>query len=139
MTVHGAKGLEFTRVFVVGMEEGLFPHSRSIAEKDDMEEERRLLYVAITRAKKKLYVSLARNRLMYGGRQSNMPSRFLVEIPEKNVTRVAPMGIFHRNSSAGREKIIWKKEVEIIETRRIVQDFEIEKETAEDFREIDEW
>ena len=49
------------------------------------------------------------------------------------------MGIFHRNSSAGREKIICKKEVEIIETRRIVQDFEIEKETAEDFREIDEW
>lgn len=139
MTVHAAKGLEFIRVFVVGMEEGLFPHSRSITEKDDMEEERRLLYVAITRAKKKLYVSLARNRLMYGGRQANMPSRFLAEIPERVVTRIGPMGIFHRNSRAGREKNIWKKEVEVVETRRIVQDWEVEKETAEDFKEIDNW
>ncbi len=82
MTLHSAKGLEFPVVFIVGLEEGIFPHSRSLWEKDQLEEERRLMYVGITRAKQKLYLSYATRRLIYGQSQSNTPSRFLSEIPE---------------------------------------------------------
>ena len=83
MTMHAAKGLEFPYVFVVGMEEGLFPSLRSIGEYEEMEEERRLCYVALTRAKKRLYLTSAKQRMLYGHTSSNMPSRFLKEIPEK--------------------------------------------------------
>lgn len=82
MTLHAAKGLEFPVVFIVGMEEGLFPHSRSLWEKEQMEEERRLCYVGITRAKEFLYLSYASKRLFYGETSSNAPSRFLADIPE---------------------------------------------------------
>ncbi len=85
MTMHAAKGLEFPNVFVVGMEEGLFPSARTIGEYEEMEEERRLCYVALTRAKKRLYLTSARQRMLYGHTSSNMPSRFLKEIPEKLV------------------------------------------------------
>jgi DNA helicase II / ATP-dependent DNA helicase PcrA len=83
MTLHSAKGLEFGKVFMVGMEEGLFPHSRALMEKEEMEEERRLAYVGITRAKKKLYLTYARRRLFFGTRSSNVVSRFLGDIPER--------------------------------------------------------
>lgn len=82
MTAHAAKGLEFPVVFMVGMEEGLFPHSRSLFDPLELEEERRLCYVAITRAKEKLFLSHARRRLYFGKHSSNMPSRFLSDIPE---------------------------------------------------------
>lgn len=82
MTIHAAKGLEFDEVVITGMEEGMLPHSRSLMEKDDLEEERRLLYVAMTRAKEKLHLTMARFRLVYGGRHNTTPSRFLAEIPE---------------------------------------------------------
>jgi len=82
MSLHSAKGLEFPVVYMVGMEEGLFPHSRSIMDKEQMEEERRLAYVGITRAKDKLYMTYARKRLIYGSITSAMPSRFLHDIPE---------------------------------------------------------
>lgn len=82
MTMHAAKGLEFKVVFLVGMEEGLFPHSRSLLDNLELEEERRLCYVGMTRAKEKLYLSFCENRLFFGTRSSNMPSRFLSEIPE---------------------------------------------------------
>ena len=82
MTIHASKGLEFKTVFLVGMEEGLFPHTNSLIEEDGLEEERRLCYVAITRAKEKLYLTLARSRLYFGSIQSNIPSRFLSEIPQ---------------------------------------------------------
>lgn len=81
MSLHAAKGLEFEVVFLVGMEEGLFPHSRSILEKEKLEEERRLCYVGITRARKKLIVSYARQRYLYGTRKRQLPARFLKEIP----------------------------------------------------------
>lgn len=81
MTMHAAKGLEFPVVFVAGMEEGLFPHSRTIFDPHELEEERRLCYVALTRAKEKLFVTLARWRTIYGTRQANIPSRFLTEMP----------------------------------------------------------
>lgn len=81
MTVHAAKGLEFPYVFLIGMEEGLFPHTQSLGELMELEEERRLCYVAITRAMSKLYLTNAKSRLYFGSVQSNLPSRFLSEIP----------------------------------------------------------
>ncbi|MBU2036217.1 ATP-binding domain-containing protein, partial [Patescibacteria group bacterium] len=82
MTLHAAKGLEFPIVFIVGMEEGLFPHSRSLFEPGQLEEERRLAYVGITRAKNLLYLSYASKRLYFGENVSNPPSRFIIDIPE---------------------------------------------------------
>jgi len=83
MTLHAAKGLEYPIVFIVGMEEGLFPHSRSLFETNQLEEERRLAYVGITRAKNLLYLSYASRRLYFGENVSNPPSRFIVDIPEE--------------------------------------------------------
>ncbi len=80
MTLHAAKGLEFPVVFMVGMEETVFPHSRALYDQHEMEEERRLCYVGMTRAKEELYLSYATARLLYGGMQHNPPSRFLSEI-----------------------------------------------------------
>ena len=82
MTLHAAKGLEFPVVFMVGMEEDLFPHSRSASGRDELEEERRLCYVGMTRAMEKLYLTHARRRRIFGDYQFNPPSRFLGEIPE---------------------------------------------------------
>lgn len=81
MTMHSAKGLEFPMVFVVGVEEGIFPGIRAIGEADEMEEERRLCYVAMTRAKEKLYMTCAAQRMLFGRTSNNRPSRFLGEIP----------------------------------------------------------
>lgn len=83
MTVHSSKGLEFPVIFVVGLEEGIFPHSRSAFSQQELEEERRLMYVAITRAKEKVYLVYADQRTIYGSTQINPPSRFVSEIPEK--------------------------------------------------------
>lgn len=82
MTLHAAKGLEFPIVFMIGMEEGLFPHSRSLMDKGELEEERRLCYVGMTRAKEKLYLTYARRRLFFGQRTTNTVSRFVLELPE---------------------------------------------------------
>jgi len=82
MTLHSAKGLEFRAVFVVGVEEGLFPHSRALADENEMEEERRLCYVGITRAKERLYLVYATERNLYGRMQFNEKSRFIENIPE---------------------------------------------------------
>ena len=87
MTMHAAKGLEFPNVFLVGFEEGLFPSNRSMNEPDELEEERRLCYVAITRAKKTLTISYARQRMLYGRTTTNLPSRFVDELPEEVVKR----------------------------------------------------
>ena len=85
MTMHSAKGLEFPQVFLVGLEEGLFPGMRAIGEPEEMEEERRLCYVAITRARERLTISYAHQRMLYGRTNACMPSRFLKEIPEECV------------------------------------------------------
>jgi len=90
MTVHSAKGLEFDAVFLTGLEEGLFPHEQSVTEKDGLEEERRLAYVAITRARKRLYLSFARTRMLHGQTRYNLPSRFLEEIPAGLVKWLTP-------------------------------------------------
>lgn len=87
MTMHSAKGLEFPTVFIVGLEEGILPHSRSLLSSGEMEEERRLMYVGLTRAKEKIYLLFTRQRTLYGSTQMNSPSRFLEDIPEKLVDK----------------------------------------------------
>jgi DNA helicase-2/ATP-dependent DNA helicase PcrA len=82
MTLHNAKGLEFPIVFLAGMEEGIFPHMRSLGDPAELEEERRLAYVGITRARQRLYLSLATTRMLFGATHWNSPSRFLTEIPQ---------------------------------------------------------
>ena len=90
MTVHSAKGLEFTSVFITGLEEGLFPHENSINEQNGLEEERRLMYVAITRAKERLYLSHTQSRMLHGQVRYNMPSRFLEELPSDSLKWLTP-------------------------------------------------
>jgi DNA helicase-2/ATP-dependent DNA helicase PcrA len=90
MTVHSAKGLEFHAVFVTGLEEGLFPNENSLTEADGIEEERRLMYVAITRARRRLTLSYAQSRMLHGQTRYGVPSRFFQEIPETLMRRVKP-------------------------------------------------
>ena len=88
MTLHNAKGLEFPVVFMIGMEDGVFPHTRALTDPDELEEERRLCYVGLTRARRRVYVSSARSRMLYGMPSYNPPSRFLKEIPVDLVREV---------------------------------------------------
>lgn len=87
MTMHASKGLEFPNVYLVGFEDGLFPSSRSIGDREEMEEERRLCYVAVTRAKKTLTITHARQRMLYGRTSASLPSRFLKELPQDEIER----------------------------------------------------
>ena len=88
MTAHSAKGLEFPVVFMVGMEEGLFPHSHSLFEPLGIEEERRLAYVGMTRAKEKLFITFAQKRFYFGRHSANAPSRFIEDIPENLIEMI---------------------------------------------------
>ncbi len=90
MTVHSAKGLEFDAVFITGIEEGLFPHEQSLSDADGVEEERRLMYVAITRARKRLYLSFSQTRLLHGQTRYNVKSRFFDELPEAALKWITP-------------------------------------------------
>ncbi len=90
MTVHSAKGLEFDAVFITGLEEGLFPHENSEEADDGVEEERRLMYVAITRARKRLYMSFAQTRMLHGQTRYNMKSRFFDELPDESLKWLSP-------------------------------------------------
>jgi DNA helicase-2/ATP-dependent DNA helicase PcrA len=90
MTVHAAKGLEFDAVFITGLEEGLFPHENSAQEVDGLEEERRLMYVAITRARRRLYLSFSQTRMLHGQTRYNVRSRFLEELPEGSLKWLTP-------------------------------------------------
>ena len=101
MTVHSAKGLEFHAVFISGMEEGLFPHENSITEADGLEEERRLMYVALTRARRRLYLSLAQSRMLHGQTRYNVASRFFHEIPEALLRRINARPRFRDNYNTG--------------------------------------
>lgn len=90
MTVHASKGLEFKAVFITGLEEGLFPHENSLNEDKGLEEERRLMYVAITRARDRLYISHTQSRMLHGQVRYNLPSRFLQELPEHSIRLLKP-------------------------------------------------
>ena len=94
MTVHSAKGLEFHSVFISGLEEGLFPHENSLSEADGREEERRLMYVALTRARRRLYLSFAQSRMLHGQTRYNIASSFFHEIPEALLKRINRGGAF---------------------------------------------
>jgi DNA helicase-2/ATP-dependent DNA helicase PcrA len=97
MTVHAAKGLEFAYVFITGLEEGLFPHERLDDGKTDQEEERRLFYVALTRAEKKIYLTYAHMRTIFGQQRVNMPSSFLNDISKAHVEQAEPAGGKHNS------------------------------------------
>ena len=105
MTVHASKGLEFDCVFITGMEEGLFPHENSMNDRDGLEEERRLMYVAITRARKRLYLSHSQTRMLHGQTRYNPKSRFFEELPEAALKWITPknsgFGSFAPQSGAG--------------------------------------
>jgi len=118
MTLHSAKGLEFPVVFIVGMEEGIFPHSRALVDQSELEEERRLAYVGITRAKEKLFLTHAWSRNLHGSTQYNPPSRFLDEIPGELLQREGSVdsgadegrgGYRPRPEENGAKKIEWTK------------------------------
>ncbi len=106
MTVHASKGLEFDCVFIGGMEEGLFPHENSMSDRDGLEEERRLMYVAITRARKRLYLSHSQTRMLHGQTRYNVKSRFFDELPEEALKWITPrqagFGSFAPDSGAAR-------------------------------------
>jgi DNA helicase-2/ATP-dependent DNA helicase PcrA len=104
MTVHSAKGLEFNNVFITGLEEGLFPHESSSREHDGVEEERRLMYVAITRARERLYMCFAQTRMLHGQTRYNMKSRFFDELPEESLKWLSPKVQSHWS---GNKKSAW--------------------------------
>ncbi|CCD29415.1 DNA helicase II [Candidatus Glomeribacter gigasporarum BEG34] len=99
MTVHAAKGLEFSAVFITGLEEGLFPHQNSIIDASGLEEERRLMYVAMTRARARLYLSFARSRMLHGQSRHSLRSRFLDELPEQTLQHQALHGASARSGA----------------------------------------
>jgi DNA helicase II / ATP-dependent DNA helicase PcrA len=118
MTLHSAKGLEFPSVFIVGLEDGVFPHLRSLGEPAELEEERRLAYVGITRAQRRLYLTNAWSRMLYGATQYNPPSRFLQEVPGQLVQHAEGSREQRRRASQGSrswEPVIGRNLDEIVE------------------------
>ena len=113
MTMHAVKGLEFDYVFVVGFEEGIFPHNNSMDSSEDLEEERRLCYVAITRAKKQLYLINARSRLLFGKVSSNIPSRFINEIGMDMLDEIKKEGLFSLNKKIDKEKMMTDNDLSV--------------------------
>jgi DNA helicase-2/ATP-dependent DNA helicase PcrA len=118
MTLHNAKGLEFPVVFIVGMEDGIFPHLRSLGSPEELEEERRLAYVGITRAKERLYLAHAISRSLWGGSNYNPPSRFLKEIPDDLVEQMGdPLMSGPRYPDLERAAAGWRIGEEVIHDR----------------------
>ena len=108
MTVHAAKGLEFDCVFITGMEEGLFPHENAMSDRDGLEEERRLMYVAITRARDRLYLSHSQTRMLHGQTRYNLKSRFFDELPEGSLKFLTPKRPPARSPWAGSSTPAWQ-------------------------------
>lgn len=109
MTVHSAKGLEFDCVFITGLEEGLFPHENSVADLDGLEEERRLMYVAITRARKRLYLSFSQTRMLHGQTRYNVKSRFFDELPESALKWITPRNQGFGSGFAREYQAAWQR------------------------------
>ena len=108
MTLHSAKGLEFPAVFLVGMEEGIFPGYKSVGEPKELEEERRLCYVGITRAKQHLFISCAKQRTIFGSTSCNQVSRFVKEIPQELLDGYEEVFIENENKTYGDYQYEWK-------------------------------
>lgn len=126
MTLHSAKGLEFPVVFMVGLEEGLFPGYRSIGEESELEEERRLCYVGMTRAKEELYISNARCRMIFGSTTYNRVSRFITEMPEHLIENAVQEGIRRRSSgvsSEGHGFVPGGKKVDLSDLKERIKEF----------------
>ncbi len=129
MTMHAAKGLEFTNVYIIGAEEGIFPGYRSFGDPMELEEDRRLCYVAITRAKRRLYITTAESRLLYGQTQRNKRSRFIDEIPEEYMenkdntkrTASAPSGGFGTTSALSERTYGGRKQSNYLQERAASQ------------------
>jgi len=135
MTVHSAKGLEFEHVYIIGLEEGIFPHSRSAFDPQQMEEERRLMYVAMTRAKENLHLIWARRRLLFGETQYNPPSSFLKYIPEECAEGeyLAQQG---EEDTVGRLREIGRGKEEVVfsdETPQFMRKFQVPNQSSQDF------
>ncbi len=128
MTIHSAKGSEFDVVIVVGLEEGILPHSRSMLDAKELEEERRLMYVAMTRAREQLFLTTCRSRMIYGMRGNGIPSRFLADIPRELIDFLGKQS-----------KDSWRNSDGEVSKRRIVSDWEVDEATKDDFAEIDAW
>lgn len=109
MTVHSAKGLEFDCVFITGLEEGLFPHENSAADLDGLEEERRLMYVAITRARKRLYLSFSQTRMLHGQTRYNVKSRFFDELPDSALKWITPRNQGFGSGFAREYQAAWQR------------------------------
>jgi DNA helicase-2/ATP-dependent DNA helicase PcrA len=109
MTVHSAKGLEFDCVFITGLEEGLFPHENSVADIDGLEEERRLMYVAITRARHRLYLSFSQTRMLHGQTRYNIKSRFFDELPDAALKWITPRNQGFGSGYAREYQAAWAK------------------------------
>ena len=109
MTIHSSKGLEFDSVFITGLEEGLFPHENSLQSNDGLEEERRLMYVAITRARKRLYLSFSQTRLLHGQTRYNVKSRFVDELPEANLRWLTPRNQAFGSGYSREYKSAWER------------------------------
>jgi len=109
MTVHSAKGLEFDAVFITGIEEGLFPHEQSLSDADGVEEERRLMYVAITRARKRLYLSFSQTRMLHGQTRYNVKSRFFEELPEGALKWITPKAQAFGSGFAREYQAAWQR------------------------------
>jgi DNA helicase II / ATP-dependent DNA helicase PcrA len=109
MTVHSAKGLEFDAVFITGIEEGLFPHENSLSDADGVEEERRLMYVAITRARKRLYLSFSQTRMLHGQTRYNVKSRFFDELPEGALKWLSPRNAGFGSGHAREYQAAWSR------------------------------
>ncbi|MBT9528485.1 MAG: UvrD-helicase domain-containing protein [Rhizobacter sp.] len=109
MTVHSAKGLEFDAVFITGLEEGLFPHENSVSDINGLEEERRLMYVAITRARKRLYLSFSQTRMLHGQTRYNLKSRFFDELPESALRWITPRNQGFGSGFAREYQSAWAK------------------------------
>lgn len=128
MTIHSAKGLEFPIVFIAGMEEGIFPGVRSMDNPDDIEEERRLAYVAITRAKKQLYITHAQTRMLFGQTNRNLQSRFIKEIDKDFVERID--GTFKAPKKKTEEGIVAQNNTYTLQSQMTAMKLEAAKKNA---------
>ena len=126
MTMHSSKGLEFNNVFLIGFEEGLFPGMRAIGDYEEMEEERRLCYVAITRAKKELTITYAKQRMLYGRTNAALPSRFLKEIPEDYIRRLGG----YYSAQSNRISYDYRYDRPAQQTRKVLPQYNAVKEKA---------